>query len=114
MKVLGLLFAIVTIVIGYCVYNPVVVDSVDSTDTSSTDNCKGPFGVDSQKIVDHSGMGYEIGVVSKRYLEQDKLKCQRLLGPKFRKVKTSFVIHIQQVSNTLMPSGGVSGYTPVG
>ena len=41
------------------------------------------------------------------------LKCQRLLGPKFRKVKTSFFPEIRQVLNTLMPSEGVCDYTPV-
>ena len=43
----------------------------------------------------------------------NKLKCQRLLGPKFRKVKTSFFPEIRQVLNTLMPSEGVCDYTPV-
>ena len=46
-------------------------------------------------------------------LEAKKLKCQRLLGPKFRKVKTSFFPEIRQVLNTLMPSEGVCDYTPV-
>ena len=41
------------------------------------------------------------------------VKCQRLLGPKFRKVKTSFFPEIRQVLNTLMPSEGVCDYTPV-
>ena len=45
--------------------------------------------------------------------EKDYLKCQRLLGPKFRKVKTSFFPEIRQVLNTLMPSEGVCDYTPV-
>ena len=43
----------------------------------------------------------------------DVMKCQRLLGPKFRKVKTSFFPEIRQVLNTLMPSEGVCDYTPV-
>ena len=46
-------------------------------------------------------------------LQSDVLKCQRLLGPKFRKVKTSFFPEIRQVLNTLMPSEGVCDYTPV-
>jgi hypothetical protein len=45
--------------------------------------------------------------------QTNSLKCQRLLGPKFRKVKTSFVVKIRQVSNTLMPNAGVFGDTPV-
>ena len=44
--------------------------------------------------------------------KQRNVKCQRLLGPKFHKVKTSFVVKIRQVSNTLMPNAGVSGDTP--
>ena len=35
------------------------------------------------------------------------------LGPKFRKVKTSFVVQIQQVSNSLTPNEDVSDYIPV-
>ena len=46
-------------------------------------------------------------------LKNNLLKCQRLLGPKFRKVKTSFFPEIRQVLNTLMPSEGVCDYTPV-
>ena len=49
-----LLFFVIAIVAGYCVYNPAVVDSADFTNAqkekSSLSDCKGPFGVDSQKI----------------------------------------------------------------
>ena len=45
--------------------------------------------------------------------KQKNLKCQRLLGPKFCKVKTSFFAEIPQMSNALMPNAGVSIYTPV-
>ena len=41
------------------------------------------------------------------------VKCQRLLGPEFRKVKTSFVSQIRQVSDTLTLSEGVFDDTPV-
>ena len=41
------------------------------------------------------------------------MKCQRLLGPKFRKVKTSFFVEIREGSDTLTPSVGVSGDTRV-
>ena len=44
--------------------------------------------------------------------EQD-MKCQRSLGPKFRKVKISIVAEIPQVSNILTPNAGVCGDTPV-
>ena len=77
MKVLGLIFVIAIVVMGYCVYNPMVVDSADSTNTktqsSSTDNCKGPFGVDSQKILNKGGGSpdYKIGVVSNIDLEKN-------------------------------------------
>ena len=75
MKILGLIFVIAIVVIGYCVYNPMIVDSADFANTetgkSSSDGCKGPFGVDSQKILNDSDMEYNIGVVSKRYLEKD-------------------------------------------
>ena len=48
-----------------------------------------------------------------RTLKEEEVKCQRLLGPKFRKVKTSFFSEIRQVSNTLTPNAGVSDDTPV-
>ena len=55
MKVLGLFLVIVIVIIGYCVYNPVVVDSADFTNAqkgkSSSSACKGPFGFDSQKAL---------------------------------------------------------------
>ena len=41
------------------------------------------------------------------------VKCQRLFRPKFSKVKTSFAVEIREVSNTLTPSEGVFGDTPV-
>ena len=41
------------------------------------------------------------------------LKCQRLLGPEFSKVKTSFVSQIRQVSDILTLSEGVFDDTPV-
>ena len=43
----------------------------------------------------------------------EEMKCQRLLGPEFRKVKTSFVSQIRQVSDTLTLSEGVFDDTPV-
>lgn len=68
MRILGLLSIIVIVIIGYYVYNPVVVDSADGTnpekEKSSSDDCKGPFGVDSQKILNEEGsLEYLIGVV---------------------------------------------------
>ena len=91
MKVLGLIFVIAIVVMGYCVYNPMVVDSADFTNTqkgkSSSDGCKGPFGFDSQKaltdfppdvlLVTNNGYGkfseikYYIGVVSEIDLEKN-------------------------------------------
>ena len=41
------------------------------------------------------------------------VKCQRLLGPEFSKVKTRFVSEIRQVSDTLTLSEGVFDDTPV-
>ena len=41
------------------------------------------------------------------------MKCHRLFGPQFRKVKRRFFVEIPQVSNTLTPNVGVSGDTPV-
>ena len=75
MKVLGLLFVVAIVVIGYCVYNPTVVDSADFTNTrtgkSSSDGCKGPFGFDSQKALNISeSREYMIGVVS--YIDLEK------------------------------------------
>ena len=70
MKVLGLLIVIAIVIIGYCVYNPMVVDSADFTNTqkgkSSSSNCKGPFGFDSQS----EKANYNIGVVSDIDLEK--------------------------------------------
>ena len=74
MKILGCLIIIAIVVMGYCVYNPMVVDSADSTDAeiSPTEDCKGPFGVDSQKILnDDPDSAYEIGVVSSLDLEKN-------------------------------------------
>ena len=36
------------------------------------------------------------------------MKCQRLFRPKFSKFKTSFVVEIRQVANTLTLNEGVS------
>ena len=60
----------------HCVYNPVVVDSADSPDTesesSSTEGCKGPFGIDSQKILnDDTDPKYMIGIVGDIDLERN-------------------------------------------
>ena len=41
------------------------------------------------------------------------VKCHRLFRPQFRKVKTSFVVEIREVSNTLTLNAGVSGDTLV-
>ena len=87
MKVLGLLFVIAIVVMGYCVYNPMVVDSADFTNTrtgkSASDGCKGPFGFDSQKALDISRTTeYMISVVSNIDLEKNPdgtwyvLKCE--------------------------------------
>ena len=46
-------------------------------------------------------------------LERKAMKCYRLFRPQFSKVKTSFLLEIREVSNTLTPSGGVFGDTPV-
>ena len=46
-------------------------------------------------------------------LQPIELKYQRLLGPTFRKVKTSFFAEIRQVSNSPTPNVGVSDDTPV-
>ena len=76
MKFLGLIFIIAIIAMGYYVYNPMVVDSADSPDTesesSSTEGCKGPFGIDSQKILnDYIGPRYMIGIVGDIDLEKN-------------------------------------------
>ena len=72
MKFLGLIFIIAIIAMGYYVYNPMVVDSADSPDTesesSSTEGCKGPFGIDSQKILNDE---YMIGIVGDIDLEKN-------------------------------------------
>ncbi len=49
----------------------------------------------------------------KMHARSEPVKCQRLLGPEFRKVKTSFVSEIRQVSDTLTLSEGVFDDTPV-
>ena len=41
------------------------------------------------------------------------VKCQRLFRPKFSKVKTSFVVEIREVSDTLTLNADVSDDTPV-
>ena len=46
-------------------------------------------------------------------IQQYFLKCYRLFRPQFSKVKTSFLLEIREVSNTLTPSVGVFGDTPV-
>ena len=76
MKVLGLLIVIAIVVMGYCVYNPMVVDSADFTNSqkgkSSLSDCKGPFGIDSQKILnDGRDPEYEIAIVTKIDLEKN-------------------------------------------
>ena len=75
MKILGLLIVIAISVVGYCVYNPMVVDSADFTNVqkgkSSSSDCKGPFGVDSQKILNEKLGEYVIGVVSEIDLEKN-------------------------------------------
>ena len=73
MKILGLLSIAVVVVIAYCVYNP-IVDSADltstQTKTSSSTGCKGPFGFDSQKVLNGDKIfgwnaeKYIIGIVS--------------------------------------------------
>ena len=74
MKVLGLLVVIAIVVMGYCVYNS-ILDPIDVVaDVSSTENsgCKGPFGIDSQKILnDHPDPKYMVGVVSNINLEKN-------------------------------------------
>ena len=74
MKVLGLLTVIAIVVMGYCVYNPMVVDSADFTNAqkgkSSSSDCKGPFGIDSQKISSEA-LEYMIGIVSNINLEKN-------------------------------------------
>ena len=58
MQAFRLIFVVAIVVIGSCVYNPIIVDSADFTSAqkgkSSSDGCKGPFGVDSQKILGNS------------------------------------------------------------
>ena len=75
MKILGLLSIIAIVVMGYCVYNPMVVDSADFTnaqkDKSSSSDCKGPFGIDSQKILNEKQGEYVIGVVSEIDLKKN-------------------------------------------
>ena len=46
-------------------------------------------------------------------IKQLYVKCHRLFRPQFRKVKTSFVVEIREVSNTLTLNAGVSGDTLV-
>ena len=76
MKILGLLIAIV-IMGGYCAYNSTLVNSADvnnaDTESSSIGGCEGPFGADSQKILndDVKSPEYEIGMVSKVDLEKN-------------------------------------------
>ena len=76
MKVLGLLIVIAIVVMGYCMYNPIVVDSADFTNSqkgkSSSSDCKGPFGIDSQKILnDGRHPEYQIAIVTKIDLEKN-------------------------------------------
>ena len=76
MKVLGLLIVIAIVVMGYCMYNPIVVDSADFTNSqkgkSSSSDCKGPFGIDSQKILnDGRDPEYQIAIVTKIDLEKN-------------------------------------------
>ena len=61
--------------------------------------------------VTHSLVGIDLN--QPEIVIDETLKCQRLFRPKIRKVKTSFFAQIRWVSNTLMPSEGVSGYIPV-
>ena len=64
--------------------------------------------------LNYESIGFRTLITLCSYLLNDQdMKCQRLLGPKFRKVKTSFFPEIRQVLNTLMPSEGVCDYTPV-
>ena len=74
MKVLGLLSIIVMAAIGYCAYNLIVINpaevSAEVVKQSSSGDCKGPFGFDSQKISPET-LKYEIGVVSKIDLEKN-------------------------------------------
>ena len=76
MKVLGLLIVIAIVFMGYCMYNPIVVDSADFTNSqkgkSSSSDCKGPFGIDSQKILnDGRHPEYQIAIVTKIDLEKN-------------------------------------------
>ena len=67
MKILGLLSIAVAVIISYCVYNPNVnaadLNSTETKTSSSTD-CKGPFGFDSQKVLSMGHNKYIIGIVS--------------------------------------------------
>ena len=72
MKILGLLSVLIMITIGYCTYNSLVVSPTDAAaDVNQTRKkplssagCKGPFGFDSQKVLDWDGDKYIIGIVS--------------------------------------------------
>ena len=74
MKVLGLLIVFAIVVMGYCVYNS-IFDPIDVVaDVSSIENsgCKGPFGIDSQKILnDDPDPKYKVGVVSNIEFKQN-------------------------------------------
>ena len=78
MKILGLLSIIAMVAIGYCAYNLIVVNPADAvadvpgtrTKTSSTEGCKGPFGLDSQKISPEA-LEYMIDIVSNINLEKN-------------------------------------------
>ena len=86
MKILGLFFTIAIVVIGYSAYDSMVVNPTDViaevTGTSSSGGCKGPFGVDSQKILNKGTLAeyrhglvnelkYHIGYVTKIDLEKN-------------------------------------------
>ena len=77
MKILGLLIVVAIVVVGYCVYNPMVVYSLPylpvdfPTRKLSSNGCKGPFGIDSQKILNEKPGEYVIGIVSEIDLEKN-------------------------------------------
>ena len=73
MKNSGLLIVIAIVVIGYCMYNSLVVNPAEvgaEVVKQSSGDCKGPFGFDSQKISPET-LDYQIGIVSDIDLEKN-------------------------------------------
>ena len=74
MKFSDLPIVIAIVVMGYCMYNSVVINpakvGAEVVKQSPLDDCKGPFGFDSQKISSET-LKYQIGIVSKIDLEKN-------------------------------------------